>query len=130
MAVYLVRRLLHAALVLLVLSAATRALLSAMPGDPVENLRKSSPRPLSADDLQRLKRHYGLDDPVLVQYGKWLRQLLTGDLGHSLSHHVPVGDLLWPALGRTLVLSGIAFVVAAVLSVWLGVQSAAAAGSP
>jgi peptide/nickel transport system permease protein len=126
---YVVRRLVHAGLVLVLLSLATRGLLSAMPGDPIDHLKKSSPRPLSADDLQRLKRHYGFDDPFLIQYGKWLRQLLTGDLGYSLTHHVPVGDLLWPALGRTLLLTGAAFVLASLLSIWLGVQSASAPGS-
>src|SRR5262245_36153891 len=129
MVAYLLRRLLHAVVVLVLLSIATRALLSAMPGDPIDSLKKSSPRPLSAEDLQRLKRHYGLDDPFPVQYGKWLRHLLAGDLGYSLTYRVPVGELLWPALGRTLLLTGTAFLLAALLSVPLGVESAVAAGS-
>lgn len=127
---YLLRRLSQAVLVLVVLSVATRGLLVAMPGDPVDRLRRSSPRPLSSDDLQRLKRHYGLEDPFLVQYGKWVRQLLAGDLGYSLTYRVPVAGLLWPALGRTLILTGPAFLLAALLSVALGVRSATVAGAP
>src|SRR5690348_5126701 len=105
---YLVRRFLYIVLVLGLLSAATRALLWAMPGDPVDSLRRSSPQPLSSADLERLRRHYGLDDPFPVQYLKWLRQLASGDLGYSLTHRQKVGELLWPALGRTLLLTGTA----------------------
>lgn len=97
--------------------------------DPVDALKKSSPRPLSAADLQRLKQYYGLDDPFHVQYGKWLRQLAAGDLGNSLTYHMPVRDLLGPALGRTLLLSGIAFALAGMLSIFLGMESALAPGS-
>src|SRR5262249_45870748 len=106
---YILWRCLHALLVFFAVSVVARAMLNAMPGDPVDNLRKASPRPLSADDVERLRRHYGLDDPFLVQYGKWLRQLAAGDLGYSLSYRVPVDELLWPALGRTLLLTGCAF---------------------
>ncbi len=129
MLVYLIRRLVHALLVLAVLSLLTRALLNGMPGDPVDSLRKSSPHPLSAEDMKRLRSYYGLDDPLAVQYAKWLRQLAHGDLGYSQTYRVPVGDLLWPALGRTLLLSGIALVVAVVLATLLGVRSATAPGS-
>lgn len=126
---YLLRRLLHAFFVLAVLSVAVRALLNAMPGDPVDALKKSSPRPLSAADLLRLKQYYGLDDPFYVQYGKWLRQLAAGDLGYSQTYRMPVRDLLGPALGRTLLLTGCAFVAAAILSVLLGMEAALAPGS-
>lgn len=129
MVAYLVRRLLHMLLVLALLSLATRALLNAMPGDPVEALRKSSPRPLSAEDLRRLRQHYGLDDPFLIQYGKWLRQTASGDLGHSLTYRMPVGELLWPALGRTLLLTGAAFLLAAIVAVPMGMRSATMSGS-
>jgi peptide/nickel transport system permease protein len=127
---YVIRRSLHALLVLVLVSAATRALLNAMPGDPVDSLRKSSPRPLSAEDLDRLKRYYGVDDPFPVQYLKWLRQLVTGNLGYSQTYHVPVADLLWPALGRTLVLTGTAYVLAVLCAIPLGLRSAMAPGSP
>jgi peptide/nickel transport system permease protein len=127
---FLLRRLFTGLLVLFVVSIATRALLNAMPGDPVDSLRKSSPRPLSAADLDRLKRFYGLDDPFAIQYLKWLRQLARGDLGYSLTYRVPVGDLLWPALGRTLLLMGLAFLIGIAIAIPLGVRSATAPGSP
>jgi peptide/nickel transport system permease protein len=129
MLAYLARRLLHAVLVLALLSVATRALLNALPGDPVDALRASAPRPLSAADLERLKRHYGLDEPFYLQYLKWLRQLAAGDLGYSRTYKVPVSELLWPAVGHTLELTGAAFVLAVLLAVPLGVRSATAPGS-
>lgn len=130
MVAYLVRRLLHAFLVLLLLSVATRALLNAMPGDPVDALRLSSPRPLSAADLDRLKELYGLNDPFYKQYLKWLWQLARGDLGYSRTYRVPVSDLLWPALGRTLLLTGSAFLIGVLVSVPLAMRSAVFPGSP
>jgi peptide/nickel transport system permease protein len=117
-------------LVLIVVSAATRALLNGMPGDPMDSLRKASPRPLTSADLERLRRHYGLDDPFLVQYFKWLRQLAAGDLGYSRTYRVPVSDLLWPAVGRTLLLTGVAFLLAVLTAVPLGMHSATRSGSP
>jgi len=130
MLAYLARRLLQMVLVIVLLSVATRALLSAMPGDPIDALRKSSPRPLTREDVDRLKHYYGYDDPFLVQYGKWLRHLAAGDLGYSQTYRLPVGALLWPALGRTLLLTGTAFLLGVLLAVPLGVRSAAAPGSP
>jgi peptide/nickel transport system permease protein len=130
MAAYCLRRLLSAVVVLALVSVAARALLNAMPGDPVDSLRKSSPRPLSAADLERLKRHYGLNDPFYLQYAKWLGRLAAGDLGYSLSYRVPVADLLWPALGRTVLLTGLAFLLGVAAAVPLGVRSATLPGSP
>ena len=129
MAAFLLRRCLYTLLVLMLVSAAARALLDAMPGDPLDSLRRSSPRPLSAADLERLKRHYGIGDPFLVRYLKWLREVAQGDLGYSLTYRVPVEELLWPALARTLRLMGLAFLLALVLSVPLGVRAAVAPGS-
>src|SRR5262249_16949497 len=129
MTAFVIRRCLHALLVLVVVSVATRALLEAMPGDRLDVLRRSSPRPLSAADFERLKRYYGVEDPFYVQYGKWLRQLAAGDLGYSLTYRVPVGDLLWPALGRTVLLTGAAFFLGVLMAILLGVHAAVAPGS-
>jgi peptide/nickel transport system permease protein len=129
MAAFLLRRVLHALLVLVLVSVATRALLNALPGDPVDALQRGSPRPLSAADLERLKRYYGVDDPFAVQYFKWLRQVAAGDLGQSVTYRVPVADLLWPALGRTLLLTSAAFVLGVLAAVPLGIRSAVAEGS-
>jgi peptide/nickel transport system permease protein len=127
---YLFHRFWHALLVLFVVTLATRVLLNAMPGDAVDTLRRSSPHPLSAHDLERLKKFYGLDDPFLIQYLKWLRQLATGDLGYSQTYRVAVGDLLWPALGRTLLLTGTAFLLGMAAAVPLGLWSASRPGAP
>jgi peptide/nickel transport system permease protein len=126
---FLLHRLSHALLVLFVVTLATRALLNAMPGDAVDALRRSSPHPLTAQDLERLKRYYGVDDPFVVQYVKWLRQLVMGDLGYSLTYRVPVSELLWPALGRTVLLTGSAFVLAIAAAILLGLWSAVWPGS-
>jgi peptide/nickel transport system permease protein len=129
MVAFIVRRSFHAVLVLFVVSVVTRALLNAMPGDRLDALRRSSPRPLSASDFERLRRYYGLDDPFYIQYAKWLRQLAAGDLGYSQTYKISVSDLLWPALGRTVLLTGMAFLLGALMAIPLGVHSAVAPGS-
>ncbi len=83
-------RLLQAVPVLLGVSVITFVLMAAT-GDPVRLL--VGPR-ASAETVAAIRERYGLDEPVLVQYVIYLRNLLQGDLGASLRYRLPVGDLI------------------------------------
>jgi peptide/nickel transport system permease protein len=83
-------RLLQAVPVLLGVSIITFVLMAAT-GDPVRLL--VGPR-ASAETVAAIRERYGLDQPVLVQYVIYLRNLLQGDLGASLRYRLPVGDLI------------------------------------
>ncbi|MFF7654289.1 ABC transporter permease [Streptomyces sp. NPDC007983] len=122
---WLVRRL--ALTVLVVLGAATAAFAAVhlTPGDPARTLLgNSSPTPAV---LERIRHDMGLDRPLLVQYGIFLQDLATGDLGRSYQLQQPVTDLIGQQIGATVTLSLAAFAVGLALSVLL---AAATAGRP
>ncbi|KSU65971.1 ABC transporter permease [Arthrobacter sp. NIO-1057] len=100
------------------------------PGDPVRALLRARMDFGEADDatVQAYAEQFGLHDPMLVQFGRWLGRFFTGDMGLSHISGTPVADQLLPAIGVTLSLAGSALLVAMVVSVLLGVISATRAG--
>ncbi|WDH78453.1 ABC transporter permease [Microbacterium esteraromaticum] len=113
--------------VLLVLSMVIFALMHLAPGDIVKNLLGN--RPSSPEAVAAIREQYNLDDPMWLQYLKWLGGLLTGDLGQSIRLQIPVADAIAQRVGITLALCALAFVIALAVAVPLGVRSAAHAGS-
>jgi peptide/nickel transport system permease protein len=93
-----------------------------IPGDPAEAVLGGPGSQASQETLDQVRRDYGLDLPLGVQYLNALGRLLTGDLGASYALKVPVADLLAAQIGGTLVLALAAFTVAwaiaLVLSLW------------
>src|SRR4030095_4982662 len=64
-----------------------------IPGDPVTNMMGET---YAAEDAQKLRHELGLDQPLVVQYGKWLFLLLRGDWGRSMLNNRPVlADVLY-----------------------------------
>jgi peptide/nickel transport system permease protein len=126
---YLAERLLQSVFVLALMSFLVYGLIGLMPGDPVDLMISADPR-MTSEDAARLRLLYGLDKPFLERYGNWLRAALAGDFGHSRLHAQPVLAVLAPALANTLALMGLAFVVALVVALPLGVVAAAKRGSP
>jgi peptide/nickel transport system permease protein len=114
---------LQAVPLLLVISALIFTLLYLMPGDPLYRMLEGIPN-LRAQDYERLRRLYGFDDPVYLQYGKWLWQLIQLNPGYSREYGQPVFDIIWPALKNTLVLTVAAVVIGKVIAVILGIFSA------
>ncbi len=112
--------------VLLVLSVVIFSLMHLAPGDIVKNLLGN--RPASPEAVAAIREQYNLDDPLWLQYLKWLGGFLTGDLGQSIRLQVPVADAIGQRVGITLALCGLAFVLALVVAIPLGVQSAVHAG--
>ena len=80
MLAYLARRLLTSALILLGVSFITYFLLFVLPADPV---RQIAGRSATAETVQNIREQLGLDQPFVVQYGRYLWHLLQGDLGRS-----------------------------------------------
>ncbi|MBP1316252.1 ABC transporter permease [Herbaspirillum huttiense F1] len=118
----LARRLLLSVPTLLLVSMVVFSLLAVLPGDPVAAILGMEATPEAAAAL-RLK--LGLDDPLLVQYGRWLWAVLHGDLGRSFIDNTPVADALWQRLPVTIELAIGSFLVAVVIAVPAGILSAA-----
>ena len=123
MLIYVIRRLLQTVPLLLVISALIFTLLYLMPGDPLYRMLEGIPN-LRAEDYERLRRLYGFDDPIYVQYGKWLWQLLLLNPGFSREFGQPVIDIIWPALKNTLVLTLTAVIIGKLIAILLGIFSA------
>ncbi|MEP3113674.1 MAG: ABC transporter permease [Nisaea sp.] len=125
---FLIHRLLQALIVLLVMSFVTYGLLALMPGDPIDLMLAGDPNVTSAD-VARLRALHGLDRPFLERYGNWLASALSGDLGYSRLFGAPVLDVLAPRLLNSLVLMGLAFLVAISIALPASVAAARRPGS-
>ncbi|WP_030266056.1 ABC transporter permease [Streptomyces sp. NRRL B-24484] len=118
---FLLRRLLLAVPTLLGVTVVVFATVALVPGDPVAAfLGPGAPPEARAEFAARL----GLERPLPVRYLSWLGHALTGDLGTSIADQRPVGGLLLPAIGQTLVLTAAAFALVLVGGVLLGAVGA------
>ncbi|MDR7401288.1 MAG: ABC transporter permease [Armatimonadota bacterium] len=108
MAAYLVRRLVQSVVILVGVTVITFALLYALPADPA---RMIAGRSATVETVQRIRAELGLDQPLPVQYARYVSRLVRGDLGRSYAQKIPVADLLWSRLPATALLmaGGIAF---------------------
>ncbi|MFE5629746.1 ABC transporter permease [Streptomyces sp. NPDC056543] len=124
---YLAGRLLGLVTVLLVTSVLVFAAVHLAPGDPVSFLLHG--RPATPEAVAALRSQYHLDDPLPVQYAKWLGGVLHGDFGRSAQFHQDVGPLIGSRLPGTAVLVGYAALLVAVLGVSAGVLAALRPGA-
>ena len=114
-----VRRLGRLLVSLWVLVTASFAMIHLIPGDPV----RGALGPTAPADLVEARRHsLGLDDPILTQYAHYLKGLLTGDLGTSLSSQLPVSEIVAQRLPATLTLAVLGFLAAVAVAIPLGVS--------
>ncbi len=120
---FLAERLLHAAIVLGVMSFVIYALIGLMPGDPVDLMISADPKITSAD-AERLRALYGLDQPIWSRYLNWLTAALAGDFGYSRLYAQPVFAAILPALANTLTLLVTAFCLALVVALPAGIFAA------
>ena len=120
---YLGQRVLESLAVLLVMSFVIYGLIGLMPGDPIDLMISADPD-LTAEDAARLRALHGLDQPILARYWAWLSAALSGDLGFSRLHAQPVTQVLWPALGNTVLLMGASFLLALALALPAGILAA------
>ena len=109
---FLIKRILLAIGVVFAISAITFFVLNIVPGDPVRIMVGEM-----ADDatVERIREQMGLNDPVHVQYARWLTNMLQGDFGTSYTQSKPVVTLMGQAFLTTARLAGLAYVFALVL---------------
>jgi peptide/nickel transport system permease protein len=127
MAAFLLRRLAQGLAIVFVVATLTFILIHAAPGDPFARVLEDGR--LSAEAVAALRARYGLDQPLLTQYGRFLAGLLQGDLGMSISYQRPVAAVLAEALPNTLLLMSVALVLGFAGGIVLGAAQGALAGS-
>jgi peptide/nickel transport system permease protein len=119
---YLVRRLLHAALLLFIVSVLSFFFLTIAPGNYVDTLR-IDPQ-ISSETVSALRTRYGLDRPLPIQYLIWLGSVCRGEFGFSFAYGMPVGQLLWPRVKNTVLLTSIATALCWMVALPLGIAAA------
>lgn len=116
---YILSRLAQAAIVVWATFTISFLLLQALPGDAIIIKFLSPELGLGADEVQALRAAYGVDEPLLVQYGQTLGNFLRGDFGYSVQAGVPVAQALLANLPATARLASLGLAFAAVLAVAL-----------
>jgi peptide/nickel transport system permease protein len=118
---YLIRRVIQAIIVTIIVTIITFILLHLVPGGEVHAILglKATPAEIAAAN-----KRYGFDQPLYVQYGKWLWQLLHGNFGFDYLKNAPVSTLLWQYLPRTIVLAFIGTGVGLLIGIPLGIFQA------
>ena len=120
MLAYSLKRLGVAVLVALTVSLITFSMIY-LSGDPALAIAGENAR---IEDVENVRRFYGFDRPIIVQYGDWLWSALHGDLGRSFSLRQPVADVIFQRLPVTMLLGACAIIFALVLAIPLGVLAA------
>src|SRR3954463_513968 len=118
---YLASKALGMLAVLAIVAVLVFVLTRAASGDPVSVLLGDQ---ATAADIARVQQLYGLDKPLPVQFGYWLREVLHGNLGESIFLQRPVTQALWERAEPTTLLSLLAIGIAALIGVPCGIASA------
>jgi peptide/nickel transport system permease protein len=122
MAAFIMRRVLIAIPTLLAISLILFTILTLAPGDPFAQLAENPDIP--PEVRLNLRKQLGLDEPVQVQYVKWLTSTLEGRWGYSIASHVDVSVLVRQRLPTTLLVVGSAYIVALAFAIPIGILSA------
>jgi peptide/nickel transport system permease protein len=123
---YLFRRLVRAILLLLGVSALCFVFTEMAPGSFFDEMRLNPQ--ISPETIAGLRAQYGLDQPLAVRYGRWMKSALHADLGYSIAYNTPVAPLLLNRAKNTLLLSGTALLFTWIISIPLGVWTAGRRG--
>ena len=124
MYIYLLQRVVTAFLTLFGMSVVIFVLLRLAPGNIVDILFSSAGfvNPAAKEEIAR---ELGLDQPIPVQYGRWLRDIARGELGKSYRYDIPAWQVIKPRIPVTVELALFALLIAVLLGVPIGVLSAA-----
>ena len=112
---------------LIIISIITFIIIQLPPGDFVTTAQAeiaASGWGMDASAVEAMRIRYGLDQPILVQYWRWVSGFPRGDFGYSLEWSAPVWDIIAGRLGWTLLLSGLALVFMWLVSIPIGIYSA------
>lgn len=117
---YLANRLVQSIVLVVFVSMLTFVLIHAAPGGPAVLLAPD----MAKEQIEQARQALGLDDPIVVQYGRWARLVLRGNLGTSYSQGLPVTDLLLRRMPETLTLVFTGLALAVIAGCVIGIVSA------
>ncbi|ESS04217.1 MAG: ABC-type dipeptide/oligopeptide/nickel transport system, permease component [uncultured archaeon A07HR67] len=117
---YLLKRLLHSVFVMFFVVTVVFAAVRSIPGDPARLMLGGD---VDTETLQALRTELGLNQPLYIQYLRWLRRLLSGDLGESIRTGEPVLGSLVQVAGPTVSIAALGMVIALVVAIPTGILS-------
>ena len=126
---YILRRLLLLPPTLLLLGTILFFMVQSIPGDVASALLAGEENAVDPKTLEKFREDLGLTEPLIVQYGKWLAQTATGDLGYSYYFSKPVWEVIKPKIDTSRSLAIFGVLIAIVLALPAGVFSALFRGS-
>ena len=118
---YLGKRLISTIPLLLVISFVVFMFIHMIPGDPA---RLVAGQDATKEDVAVVREQLGLDEPLLVQYGKYMKGLFTGDLGSSIKNGKTVTETIAPRLKPTIMLTFSSMIWAAIIGIAIGIIAA------
>ena len=128
MGAFVLRRVLASLMTLIALSIVTYIIIDLPPGDYVttyvSELRHRGDQNIDQTTIDALRERYGFDEPIFVRYGKWIINLLHGDLGRSFLYNQPVTELIGERVLLTVLVSGVTLLVSWGIAFPIGIYSA------
>ncbi len=122
---YILRRIIQFIPLIFIVSIITYGIIRSAPGDPIRNIYgMQAGRDYDPRDIERIRQSLGLNDPIYVQYLRWVANFLQGNLGYSYKLHESVGSMIAWRLGNTFKLQLSALVISLTSAVIIGVISA------
>jgi peptide/nickel transport system permease protein len=124
---YLIRRLILAVLTCWAVSVLAFVVIQLPPGDYITSYiaqMSASGSGVSAEEAEALRHQYGLDQPLYVQYLRWMQMVLRGNYGMALEYGRPVSDVIGDRLWLTMVVSVAAIILTWILALPIGIYSA------
>ena len=127
MITFIIRRLLMMIPTLFVISVITFIIIQLPPGDYlttyIANLQETGEE-VDEAVIESLRVRYGLDQPMPLQYWKWISGVVVGDFGQSFAMNKPVSELIWERLGLTVTISLVTLVFTWIVAIPIGIYSA------
>ena len=121
---YILKRLLQLIPILIGITFLSFAMMRLAGGDAVTYMYENAGSAVSQEVIDATRKEYGLDQPFLVQYGKWFCGMITGDMGKSYVSGIPVFDTFISKLPATLLLTVTSILLTIIISIPLGILSA------
>jgi peptide/nickel transport system permease protein len=122
MRTYALRRILQTIPILFIISVLLFFMVRSAPGGPLSAARRNPN--ISLEQIEALEEKLGLNDPLPVQYWRWLSGMLKGDLGDSIKFHRPVSEMIGERIPNTLLLVGVSFLITLLVAIPIGILSA------
>lgn len=128
MTTYAIRRVLQTIPILFIISVLLFIMVRSAPGGPLTAARRNPN--ISKEQIEAIEEKLGLNDPLPVQYSRWLGDMFKGDMGESIKFRRPVSEMINERIPNTLLLVGVSFLVTLLIAIPIGIWSARKPYSP